>query len=470
MKRGKEPTTYFYLETKPSKKTNRHRIYFEMRYGASTGEKGAKKYLPIKISTGWAIEKDAWDTEWQQPKKNYSTVRKSEILSAMDEVKSEAINQLKYMREQNRANGLGAIEPNHKDLKKRIMNRLNGEQSDDGLLLKDHTAKMIRTRPLVAKGSPTYWSDKTVEQYEDFVNHIANYENKIGKALVLGELDVDTYWHFFTTISEMQKDETGQYYAQDTISKICNRFRAVLKDAFDEGLPIGFNFQKKGLKIKGFKPQEQQVYLKKHHLKAVIEADVTHSKELTHGRNYIILSSFTSLRIGDMTKMKDYVPDIKVKDGYEYHFVRNKIIKSKSVTGGKLEAVEPLLRPVRDLLEENGGEFPTFPSQTNTRRYVKKLLDYVGVHDEVIVEKMYYPESEIVETTHRLCDVFKAHSCRDTFITHIEQLGVKNAEVFTHPKSKASTAYQGYNRTTKEEAVIMFIDDLNSKGDDLFYH
>ena len=288
--------------------------------------------------------------------------------------------------------------------------------------------------------------------------------------MVLGELDVETYWDFFRKISEMHKEETGQYYAQDTVSKVCNRFRAVLRDAFDEGLPIGFNFQKKGLKIKGFKSQEQQVYLKKHHLKAVIDADVNHSKELTHGRNYIILSSFTSLRIGDMAKMKDYAPYIAVKNGNDYHLVRNKIIKSKSVTGGKLEAVEPLLRPVRDLLQENGGEFPTFPSQTNTRRYVKKLLDYVGVHDDVTVEKMYYPDSEVVKTNHRLCDVFKAHSCRDTFITHIEQLRVNNAEVFTHPKSKASTAYQGYNRTTKEEAAIMFIDDLNSKNDDLFRH
>jgi len=426
--------------------------------------------LPIKISTGWAIEKNDWDTEWQQPKKNYPTVRKSEIHAAMEEVKSEAINQLRYMREQNRANGLGAIEPNHKDLKRRIMNRLSGERSDDSSLLRDHTAKLIRTRPLVAKGSSTYWSEDTVEQYLDFANHLSNYERRVGKSMVLGELDVETYWDFFRKISEMHKEETGQYYAQDTVSKVCNRFRAVLRDAFDEGLPIGFNFQKKGLKIKGFKSQEQQVYLKKHHLKAVIDADVNHSKELTHGRNYIILSSFTSLRIGDMAKMKDYAPYIAVKNGNDYHLVRNKIIKSKSVTGGKLEAVEPLLRPVRDLLQENGGEFPTFPSQTNTRRYVKKLLDYVGVHDDVTVEKMYYPDSEVVKTNHRLCDVFKAHSCRDTFITHIEQLRVNNAEVFTHPKSKASTAYQGYNRTTKEEAAIMFIDDLNSKNDDLFRH
>jgi integrase len=204
-------------------------------------------------------------------------------------------------------------------------------------------------------------------------------------------------------------------------------------------------------------------------LTTIVNTDVSFSKEFTHARNYIILSGFTGLRIGDMVFLHELEAKNVKHNSKNYFCVTTKIRKNKE-NKDDLFTVIPILLPLKNFLKQNDNVFPKFPAQANIRKDITKFLKYLKFENLVDVKKYYYKVDKAVVTKERLCDVFGPHDCRSTFITNLKELGVSNdlIEPITHPKKKTQSIVDTYDKSKLVSKAVNLINALNTKGSDLY--
>src|SRR5690606_4072817 len=159
-----------------------------------------------------------------------------------------------------------------------------------------------------------------------------------------------------------------------------------------------------------------EVVLTIEHLTTIINSNVSFSKEFTHAKNYIILSCFSGLRIGDMKCLYELKPTDLIHNSDKYFCITTQIRKNKE-NKDELTSVIPILNPIRNFLNQSKNTFPKFPAEANIRKDITKFLKYLEFEDLVDIKKYYYKVDKAVTTKEKLCDVFSPHDCRSTFIT-----------------------------------------------------
>lgn len=473
----KEPKFFYHLDSRASKKTKRHRIFFTMSYGFLKVDPVTDKprYYPIKISTGWNIEKDAWDSENNRPKKNYDTIRRAEIIADLTELEMVAVDTYKEMRAELRNSGEDYIEPDPKLLKARILSNLGDEAPIRTIeRLTMHIQRMVDSYGPKKDGGSGRWGEGTLPQYKNLITLLKTYEDYRKThgyertELILGEITAEDYWDFFSVISGLHKKEEGKEYTQTYVAGICKDLRAVFHDLKTDGFEVGFNFHKRGLKIHAYQ-WSRKLALTQEELERVINFDPSGSKAWTEAKKYLIISCMTGLRIADMMTLHENEPFLANVKGNQYWMFEKDISKSADLAGDPLEVVVPILKPVKDIIDEHGGVFPSFSKEPVVRRRIKQFLERVGVDRQVERRQKYYPSEEVERWHEPIYVPFRAHDCRSTFITNVEQLKVAKAEAFTHPKENKSI-YQSYDMTNKAEVAATFIEDLNAKKNPIFFH
>ena len=273
---------------------------------------------------------------------------------------------------------------------------------------------------------------------------------------------------FFKVINEINKKETGEFYAHNTISKENKHFRAILTSAVDDEIEIGFNHKKREYLIRK-RDVENEIFLSSNQLSTIINTDVSHSKEFAHARNYLILSSFTGLRIGDMVCLHELKPETQTHNLKQYNCVTTRIRKSQE-NKEELITTIPLLKPVKDLLKSKNNEFPKFPSQPNIRKDITKFLKHLKFDNILEIKSYYYGIDKVIITKEKLCDIYTPHDCRSTFISNLKALGLHDDDIepITHPKHKYTSIVQVYDKTNMVSKAVNLISLLNAKKSPLF--
>jgi integrase len=317
-------------------------------------------------------------------------------------------------------------------------------------------------------GSREYWDEKTRIQYINLKNAILKYEKKTSASLTFGNITEEIYWDFFKVINELYKEETGNYYIKTSIAKACKNLRSIFNSANEKNIHISLNYSKRGLKIHPSKAK-YKTYLTENQLKKIIETDASHSNEFTTARNYIIIASFTGLRISDMKFLSEVMPEKRLINNNHYNCFFTKIRKS-SENKEELIVGIPILGPVKKLLEENKGKFPKFPSEPNIRKCCKKFMKFMGFNDEVKVTYDYYLSEKPVLKTKKQYEIFSPHDCRSTFITNLQKMEIQNAtiEPITHPKISYATILDLYNKSNLEDNILKLINALDPKKSELY--
>ena len=461
----KRPTHYFNLESAP-KNNGEHLIFFNLNYGYRECNAITSKliYKPLRISTQWTIKKEFW-SENPLYRANTIYVRKfgKDLNNTLDQIERVCYDQLSNFR------NINEREPSPNELKNLVEEKLGRKvKISKDVIISSYIESQIKKRTIVNIKSSKRWSESTGKQYANLVKHIKNYENKKKVILTFGALTGDIFMDFFNEINEINKQITNEYYSHNTISKENKHFRAILNCANEDEIKIGFNYKKQEYSI----PKRDiinELYLTQEQLSIIIKTDVSHSKELTHAKNYLILSSFTGLRISDMVCLFELKPEIQTHSSKNYHCFTTQIRKSQE-NKEELITTIPLLKPVRDLLKLNNNEFPKFPSQTNIRKDIVKLLQYLNFEDIIEIKRYYYSIDNCVISKEKLCDIFTPHDCRSTFISNLKDLGVSDEDIrpITHPKHKYTSIVQVYDKTTMLSKSVNFIKVLNSKNSELF--
>lgn len=461
----KQPKHFFNLETKKNK-AGEHRIFFNLSYGEKefTFANQTAKYTPLRISTKWSIKKEYWnDKPTYRANKTYVSKFGVDLNNELAKIEKTAYTQLSNFRSTHER------EPSILELKQLVFEKLNriSKQNHD-VLIKDYITKSVETRTNLEITSQKRWSKSTGEQYSNLKNHIENYENSKGIILTFGDLTGEVFMDFFKEINELNKKVTGEYYAHNTVAKENKHFRALLNCANEDEIAIGFKYSKKEYFIKRREIKNEN-FLSIEQLQTIINTDVSHSKEFAHARNYLILSSFTGLRIGDMVHLHEVKPEILTHNSKKYECFTTRIRKSQE-NKDELITTIPILLPVKEYLKLNEKKFPRFPAQSNIRKDIKKFLIHLKFENIFEVKKYYYTIDSVVTTQEKLCDIFTPHDCRSTFISNLKDLGIHDEDIepITHPKHKYTSIVQVYDKTALVGKAVTLINALKSKKSQLY--
>lgn len=460
------PKYTFSLESKPNE-NGEHLIFFNMSYGLREYNTQTEKYkyLPLKLSTGFSIKKDGWDNKKYCGNATYVRKNGLALNNALDKIKNTSTKQLEIFENEN------SKKPTNNELKKIILEKLgtNKDTSKDVSITK-YISDTVTRRTTVEITSKQRWSKATGKQYTNLSHHIKNYElnTQIKTPLTFSKLTGEVFLDFFKVINDLNKIENGEYYAHNTIAKENKHFRAVLNSAYKDNIKIGFNHLNEDHEIKQ-REIKNEIVLTTKQLTTIINTDVSFSKEFTHARNYIIISSFTGLRISDMEFLHKVEPKHQTHNSKKYFCFTTKIRKNKE-NKDELIVTIPILAPVKDLLKQNKNLFPEFPAQSNIRKDITKFLKHLKFENLVDVKKYYYKIDNAVVIKEKLCDIFGPHDCRSTFITNLKELGVVNNDIepITHPKNKSQSIVDTYDKTTLVSKAVNLINVLNSKNSDLY--
>jgi integrase len=461
----KQPTHFFNLESKP-KKSGEHLIFFNLSYGFRlyNSKTNSFKYEPLRISTKWSIQKEYW-TDKPTYRANQSFVRKygKDLNNVLDKIERISYEQLSFFR------NTYDKEPTIEELKQLVLEKLDRiKKISTDINIANYTEKLILRRTNLPDTSSEFWSEKTGTQYQAIANRLKKYETEKNINLTFSEITEEIYWDYFKTINDYHKADNGEYYTQTTMNKEFRSLRAIFNCAKEDGIEIQIAYSKKSLKIPS-SPSSYETYLTEEQLNTIISTDTSHSKEFEHARNYIILSSFTGLRIGDMTHLHELKPEIITHNSKKYDCFTTKIRKSSENTH-ELIATIPILEPVKKLLEINGNKFPKFTSEPNIRKVIRKFLTHLKFENEVITKTKYYLVNEVKVESKKQYSLFSPHDCRRTFITNLKQLGIQNdtIEPITHPKIKNASVLDGYDKSTLNDKSVKLTNQLSSKKSLLF--
>lgn len=461
----KQASHFYNLESKENKSGERL-IFFNLSYGFMkyNPKTNTATYQPMRLSTRYAIHPKFWDKEVERANKSYLTSSGGgkDLNDTLDKIEKAAYDQLALYRNE------FDIDPTPEELKELVSVKLKRVQKKSkDIRIADFIDLEIKRRKSIPVGSKEYWDSKTQTQYTNLRTAIVKYETKLNTTLAFGSITEDAYWDFFKVINEIYKEETGKYYIKTSIAKACKNLRAIFNAANEQNIPINLNYSKRGLKIHPSKAK-YKTYLTQDQLTEIINKDVAHSVEFTTAKNYILVSSFTGLRIGDMKFLHTVKPEKRNINGKSYDCFFTKVRKS-SENKEELIVGIPMLKPVRKVLGENNGSFPKFPSEPNIRKYCKKFLEFMEFNAEVKVTYDYYL-SEPEHKLKRQHELFSPHDCRSTFITNLQKMEIQNAtiEPITHPKISYATILDLYNKSNLEDNILKLINAVNSKKSSIY--
>lgn len=461
----KQATHFFNLEAKKNK-SGEQLILFNLSYGFKTYNSKTNnfKYEPLRISTKWSINKEYW-IDKPMYRANQSFVRKygKDLNNVLDKIERISYEQLSFFR------NTFETEPTIEELKKLVFEKLGRtKKENNNINIADYTEKLILKRTKLSNTSSEFWGTTTGNQYQAIANRLRKYESEKNINLTFGEITEEIYWDYFKTINDVHKADNGEYYTQTTVNKEFRSVRAIFNCAKEENIDINLAYSKKSLKIPS-SPSSYETYLTEEQLNTIINTDTSHSKEFEHARNYIILSSFTGLRIGDMVHLHEVTPQTITNKSKKYYCFTTKIRKSRENTQELITTI-PILQPVKKILESNENKFPKFTSEPNIRKVIRKFLTHLKFENEVITKTKYYLVNEVKTGSKKQYELFSPHDCRGTFITNLKQLGIQNdtIEPITHPKIKNKSVLDGYDKSSLIDNAVKLINQINSKKSSLF--
>ena len=448
-----------------SSKTNkdgRSTLLLKFSYGYKEYANKKFVYKPLNISSGVSISKADWNNELLSTTNKYRQKHGNGVNNNIHQLIEKYQNAIKDCFRINKRLP-------HPDEAKRMYEEIYNETEDipNYTKITDFIDATIIERTNLPITSVEHWKERTAKQYTNLKNHIKNYENanKLNiKHLCWENLNEKIYWDFFDVLNNIYFKEKGEYYRIVTIAKICKTLKSIYNVAIEKDLKIPLDLNKKKYKINAPNNPVHKATLSETELKRIIAEDVTWSKEFTQAKNYILISCLTGLRIEDMRELHtiEEFTDHKLSSGQNIKLFKTAIRKAYN-KGEVAKVFIPIFKPVQEIIELNGGKFPKFNSEQNTRKVIKKFLKYLDFKLYFETTILYYNVENPVVEKKEIAEIFGPHDCRASFITNLKNMGVMSEiiEAITHPKFYKKNMIEHYDKSDDLNKALRLVDDIN---------
>ncbi len=246
-------------------------------------------------------------------------------------------------------------------------------------------------------------SVSTQKKYKTIVNKLKAYETKLGKRLLVKDVDLKFHKEFMKYMSEVDK------LSDNTIGRYLKVVKTICLDAQRNGIQISDQIQH----FKGFTVKSPIVTLSFNEIEKIKNKEFTNENHQI-ARDWLLIGCFCGQRISDLMRMnKGMIQSIQ---NFEF------IVLTQQKTG-KLVQI-PIHQEVRNVLDKYNGEFPPRFNKileiNNVlfNRYLKQLCKIAEI-DEVVEGNKYNEDTDRYEKgqfeKHKLVS---SHICRRSFASN----------------------------------------------------
>ena len=381
-------------------------------------------YKPLKYYTGIKVNESDWDVEKKLPRQRNKQAELIQMETRMREI-------FTYLD----ANGTLTSQ----ELKNELDTKLKGKSTTT--LKRVRIVDFIETEIL----NCTSLRNTTKVAYKDLSNRLVLFEKRIGKSLYSNDFNEDVYKLF---IEEVRL----KVNRQNTVWSIFKNLRATL-----------IRIEKK-YKISIFRPTlqltgtdkirfltEDKVYLDYHQIQKIIDYKPTEER-LKNAKLMFLTLLFTGCRYSDVHKV---IPQHEYsKDGITFMYARFMTQKNDK------EVIVPILKPLMNAIDDNGGKMAIKTTETAFNLYVKELINKCGIKDEFTLSYSDSYGKKQFETK-AFNDFVSSHTGRRSFITNlINFIPITILTKITTHELKDTSIIFGYNKISLLENTVQFVREL----------
>lgn len=340
-------------------------------------------YKPLRYYTGVKVNKSEWDLEQKLPKDKTKRV----MLGQLEKQATDIFNYLITTE---------AVTPE----------RLK-QELDVKIKKKDDRATVTRVR-IVEFINDYVLNDssikkKTKDNYSTLRNRLIEFETKIGKQLYSNEIDEELYNSFIDTIRVRSN-------RINTVWSVYKDFRAVLKRIARKFKIVVFNPTTELHPTDKVRlVTEDKIYFDLEQIQRIIQYNPP-TEELNNAKLILLTLLFTGCRRSDVHKI---IPNNKYsKNELSFNYAR--YFSTKTDT----EVVVPILKPLQDAIDANGGKLAYKMSESTFNELAKVIAEQCGFTNEITLSFTNSEGKKQFETK-RVCDYVSSHVGRRSFITNL---------------------------------------------------
>lgn len=288
----------------------------------------------------------------------------------------------------------------------------------------------------VLKSGKTGVTGATIRKYKTIRNKILEFEKYKKKRLLLQDVNMKFHKDFIYFLHNVQKlnyNTTGKYLT--FIKTIC-------LDAKKYGLKI--NPEIESDQFRATKEKVTFITLSETEINKIYQKNFKNKPYLENAKNWLIIGVWTGARVSDLLNFTKK----NIKNG----FIEYTAIKTTQ------KIILPLHPQVREILENNKGEFPRKISSQKFNDYIKKVCKEVGINEDVEGSKTTEIKNKVwrkVKGTYKKYEIVSTHICRRSFATnHYGELPTPVIMAVTgHTTEKMFLNYIG--KTAKDNAETL---------------
>ena len=381
-------------------------------------------YKPLKYYTGIKVTPQEWDSVTKLPK----TKSKQGDLINIEKTITEVFNYLKQSGEV--TNDL---------IKSELDVRLKGRSSEivSKVRIIDFIHSEIVPTPTLAK--------KTRERYITLANKLKAFEEVLGKPLYSNEFNEQVYSLFMEEARKTLKKQNSIWSVFKDLRATIRRIAKVYK------LEVFVPTQEISTNDKVRSRVEDKVYFNMDHIKQIMEFE-PETDQMKNTKLILLTLLFTGCRYSDVFKVKpEYTFE---KDGLKFNYTRFVTKKTDA------EVIIPILKPLQEALDANGGVLNYQCAESVFNSNVKKLIQQCGLEEEITLTYTDVYGKKRFETK-PFYQFVSSHIGRRSFITNlINHIPITILTKITTHELKDNSIIFGYNKISLLENAALFIKEL----------
>lgn len=382
-------------------------------------------YKPLKYYTGIKVTRQDWNDELKLP---FQKSKQNELLTVQKTI--EDVFQYLQMK-----NALS-----NEAIRNELDIQLKGKS--DEVVTKVRLVDFIE-QEFVNRES---YSLKTKQRFVSFVKRLKDFEKDIRKPLYSNDMNEQLYAQYMEKRRIDLKKQNSLWLSFADFKTVMRRIAKTYNvDVFIPTVEIAPNDRVRFLKF------EEKVYLNFEQINKIIEHE-PETERMRDTKLIFLTLLFTGCRYSDVFKVK---PEFSYsKDGVSFEYARF-ITKKRDV-----EVIIPILKPLKDAWEQNGGPIAHQYTEVAFNLNVKDLIFDCKLREKITLGYTDCRGKRVLETK-RFDRFVSSHTGRRSFITNlINYVPVSILTKITSHQLKETSIIFGYNKTSLLENAVLFVKEL----------
>lgn len=382
-------------------------------------------YKPLKYYTGIKVTRQDWNDELKLP---FQKSKQNELLAVQKTI--EDVFQYLQMK-----NALS-----NEAIRNELDMQLKGKS--DEVVTKVRLIDFIE-QEFVNRES---YSLKTKQRFESFVKRLKDFEKDIRKPLYSNDMNEQLYAQYMEKRRIDLKKQNSLWLSFADFKTVMRRIAKTYNvDVFIPTVEIAPNDRIRFLKF------EEKVYLNFEQINKIIKHEPA-TERMRDTKLIFLTLLFTGCRYSDVFKVK---PEFSYsKDGVSFDYAR--FITKKC----DVEVVIPILKPLKDAWEQNGGPIAHRYTEVAFNLNVKELIRQCKMEEKITLSFTNSRGKKEFETK-PFNKLVSSHTGRRSFITNlINYVPVTILTKITSHQLKETSIIFGYNKTSLLENAVLFVKEL----------